>query len=86
MNTVKFNLKKALANPELVVYRNGEKPKEWHWFRTADQAAEPIMSIDETGSILIHTKKGNYITDDGDPCPYDLLLLSQPKRKPAKKK
>ncbi len=86
-NTVKFNLKKALSNPELVVYRNGEKPKEWHWFRTADQTAEPILSVDMEGCVIYHTKNGCFAYDDGDPNSYDLLLLCpSPKRKPAKKK
>ncbi len=84
MNTVKFNLKKALANPELVVYRNKEKPKEWHWLKTADQKSYCIVSIYTHGEMLTHTKRGFDCAYLGN-SEYDLLLIS-PKRKPAKKK
>jgi hypothetical protein len=85
MRTVKFNLKAALANPERVVYRNGEKPKEWHWFKTAEQQDIPITSVEQTGFKNEHTKTGCYMYDDGAKHPYD-LLLSEPKRKAARKK
>ncbi len=81
-NTVKFNLKKALANPELVVYRNGKKPKEWHWFRKANQNGYCIYSVIGDGNVTEHIKTGDNRFWDS----YTLVLLSEPKRKPAKKK
>jgi hypothetical protein len=79
MRTVKFNLKAALKNPDRVVYRNGEKPKEWHFFSTAKKDPEPISSVSE-GGIRSHNIDGYYF-DKEEPYGYDLLLLSEPKVK-----
>lgn len=69
-----FNLEEALKNPERVVYRNGEKPFEWHWFEhMPDEAC--IISV-RKGSYWSHNKTGFYNNDESG-CSVDLMLLAE---------
>ena len=67
-----FNLEEALKNPERVVYRNGEKPLEWHWFDKAFSNFS-VYSIKQNGMIEDHLIDGSVI-DKVCPNEYDLLL------------
>jgi hypothetical protein len=72
-----FNLETALKHPELVYFRNGEKPLEWHWFKTAQWQ---IVSISPKKEIQINYENGAYHYDDemdayfNPNSPYDLVL------------
>lgn len=72
-----FNLETALKHPEWVYFRNGEKPLEWHWFKTAQWQ---IVSISPKKEIQVNYKNGAYHYDDemdayfNPNSPYDLIL------------
>ncbi len=72
-----FNLETALKHPEWVYFRNGEKPLEWHWFKTAQWQ---IVSISPKREIQVNYENGAYHYDDeidayfNPNSPYDLIL------------
>lgn len=73
-----FNLEEALKNPERVVYRNGEKPLEWHLFEKL-ASKHKLYSITKSG-IMGHMVNGlSY--DNESKHPYDLLLLPLPEKR-----
>lgn len=80
MNLLPFNLEEALKHPERVVYRNGEKPLEWHWFDHSDQESFCIVSIDSERSILTHKICGSFPSIPTD-SPYFLFLLPPPEKR-----
>lgn len=77
MNLLTFNLEEALKNPERVVYRNGEKPLEWHWFKHAQWQ---IVSVTPQKEIQVNYDNGHSGSYDefdeyiGTKSSYDLLL------------
>lgn len=77
MKLKEFNLEEALAKPEKVVYRNGQKPKEWHWFEHSGDNY-PIITIEQNGDMDTHTIDGSYDID-GLNKEYDLMLLPEVK-------
>lgn len=78
INLLPFNLEEALKNPERVVYRNGEKPLEWHYFKYAQWQ---IVSITPQKEIQVNYENGaNHCYDEfdeylGTNSSHDLLLL-----------
>lgn len=73
-----FNLEEALKDPARVVYRNGEKPLEWHWLRWVKENKEPIVSVGKNGTAMQHYIGGGFysnIKSDND-----LLLLPLPEK------
>ena len=56
-----FNLETALKHPEWVYFRNGEKPLEWHWFKTAQWQ---IVSISPKKEMQVNYENGAYHYDD----------------------
>ena len=56
-----FSLETALKHPEWVYFRNGEKPLEWHWFKTAQWQ---IVSISPKKEIQVNHENGAYHYDD----------------------
>lgn len=77
MNLLPFNLEEALKDPARVVYRNGEKPLEWHYFESCTTPF-PICLTNSQGRLLSYTKDGflhlnekNYL---------DLFLLPLPEK------
>ena len=77
LNLLPFNLEEALKNPERVVYRNGEKPLEWHWFEKADQSGLCVCSYDLSNDINTHFIDGSYHLDKSS-CKYDLFITPKP--------
>ena len=75
-NLLPFNLEVALKNPERLVYRDGEKPKQWHYF---DKKESPykILSLDEQDVITQNTVRGQYIDGYLEEHPLDLMLLPE---------
>lgn len=77
LNLLPFNLEEALKNPERVVYRNGEKPLEWHYFKYAQWQ---IVSITPQKEIQVNYVNGaNHCYDEfdeylGTKSSYDILL------------
>lgn len=78
LNLQSFDLQAALANPERVVYRNGEKPLEWHWFKHAQWQ---IVSVTPQKEIQVNYENGASHSYDefdeylGTNSSHDLLLL-----------
>ena len=74
-----FNLEEALKDPNRVVYRNGEKPLEWHWFEKAERNST-LASINIFHDMCLHYNDGSmaFSPNDND---YDLLLLPLPERR-----
>lgn len=79
LNLLPFNLEEALKNPERVVYRNGEKPLEWHWFKSADQSKDCIVNLDK--DLDINTNKINGSFGELMGSRYDLMLLPLPEKR-----
>lgn len=71
-----FNLEEALKDPARVVYRNGERPLEWHWLEKASENQESIVSVSCNGTVLQHYQKGGFYSNIT--CQNDLLLLPPP--------
>jgi hypothetical protein len=65
-----FDLDKALAGHP-IVYRNGDKPKEWHYFKESKD--QPITTINKAGYPLFHNNDGSYSIDKKSHA-YDLFL------------
>lgn len=80
LSLLPFNLEEALKNPDRVVYRNGEKPLEWHWMGKANQEDYCITSVLSDGSFETHLINGRTLlgwnTDSSD-----LFLLPLPERR-----
>ena len=57
-----FDLDTALANPDWVYFRNGEKPLEWHWFKTLTTNRPIIAVLPEGGRVDSFCKRGFYYT------------------------
>lgn len=74
-----FNLEEALKAPERVVYRNGEKPLEWHWFKSCTTRWS-VSAVAPDGRPSIYDAEG-YIDYGKDPDVKDLMLLPLPKKK-----
>lgn len=74
-----FNLEEALKSPERVVYRNGEKPLEWHYLKSSKEEGRKILSVTPLGNTRTHAIDGSWNTGIGDPSEDDLLLLPIPK-------
>ena len=74
-----FNLEEALKNPDRVVYRNGEKPLEWHWFGSLE---EPYTLYSVTGDkeLKSHKKNGRWKSETYR-ANYDLMLLPIPEKR-----
>lgn len=75
LNLLPFNLEEALKSPERVVYRNGEKPLEWHWLRWVNENEEPIVSVRKNGTVMQHYIGGRFYSNIN--CDSDLLLLPE---------
>ena len=71
---IPFNLEEALKNPDRVVYRDGSKPLEWHWFESKDC----LFAVHTRDGILTHNKCGRYFA--GVPHKLDLFLLPEAKK------
>lgn len=56
-----FDLDKALAGHP-IVYRNGETPKEWHYFK--DGKNYSIISVNKDGLFITHHSDGAYFSND----------------------
>lgn len=69
-----FDLDTALANPDWVYFRSGEKPLEWHWFKNATSSSYSITAIDERGEKRDVTKQGIYYLPSKSEHDYDLVL------------
>ncbi len=66
---MKFDLQKALAGHP-IVYRNGETPKEWHYFKHGKYYS--IISVNKDGLFITHHSDGAYfLNDKGE---HDLFL------------
>lgn len=72
MKTKQFNYEEAKANPELVVYRNGEKPLQVSFMDIS--SIYKVVTVDGEGDILTHTENGNYLNGDEEDS-LDLLLI-----------
>lgn len=72
-----FNLEEALKSPERVVYRNGEKPLEWHYLKSSKEVSRKIISVTPLGHTRTHAIGGYW--NLGDTSKGDLLLLPLPK-------
>lgn len=77
---IPFNLEEALKNPDRVVYRNGEKPLEWHWFEKVQQNQECITSVRQDGLLETHFSSGT-VFKDGCEDSHNLLLLPLPEKR-----
>lgn len=67
---ISFNIEQALANPEQVVCRNGEKPSEWHYFKTKKDNQLCICYCVDGGVRWVDIK-GFYCSE---PLDIDLLI------------
>jgi hypothetical protein len=76
-NLLPFNLEVALKHPEMVVFRNGKKPLDWHYFDKAVNNDYPIISVTTDGDICYSTKGGSYHKYEDDEHPLDLMLLPE---------
>ena len=54
-----FDLTKALAAPDSVVYRNGEVPLEWHYFKDVSSDYK-IYAIDKSGTPHSNKTDGKF--------------------------
>jgi hypothetical protein len=76
-NLLPFDLEVALKHPDRVVYRNGGKPLEWHYFDKAVNDAYPIYFVSSDGNIRSCTKEGRYTSYEPPEHPLDLMLLPE---------
>lgn len=79
MKLLPFNLEEALKDPARVVYRNGEKPLEWHWMGKANQEDYCITSVLSDGSFETHLINGRTLLG-WDTDSSDLMLLPLPEK------
>lgn len=70
MKLLPFDLAKAQAGHP-IVYRNGEKPKEWHPFENC------IVTINEYDVALKHIKSSGGLCTTAGESNYDLFLKSE---------
>ena len=68
-----FNLEKANAGYPLV-YRNGHKPKEFHYFKECNDF--PVCTVNNDGFLVKSLKNGRYYIDEAE-YDYDLFLDTQ---------
>lgn len=75
-NLLPFDLEVALKQPKRVVFRNGKKPKQWHYF---DKRETPykLCLLDEHDLISANAISGEYINDSVKEHEYDLFLLPE---------
>lgn len=74
-----FNLQEALKAPERVVYRNGQKVLEWHYFDNCS-SGYPIAAVTPSGGLVAYDIGGSYNISKDDHS-LDLMLLPLPKKK-----
>jgi len=67
-----FDLTKALANPDSVVYRNGEVPLEWHYFEKK-KSVYRVLTIDKDGNERMNIITGE-ANNGGGVSTHDLFL------------
>jgi hypothetical protein len=67
-----FDLEKALASPEKVVYRNGEVPLEWHYFEKK-KSVYRVLTIDKDGNERMNMITGE-ANNGGRVSTHDLFL------------
>lgn len=53
-----FNLEEALLKPENVRFASGQKPLEWHYFKSLQNDKYPILSITSTYDKRHHLVNG----------------------------
>lgn len=70
-----FDLETALKHPKRVVYRNGEKPLEWHYF----EYKNTIFATHPLCGFLTHNRDGKYFSTVVHQ--HDLLLLPPPEKR-----
>ena len=74
-----FNLEEALKNPERVVYRDGRKPLEWHFIKSANVICK-IVTVDTRKCVFTHSEWGRYNILDVE-SDFDLLLTPVPEKR-----
>ena len=72
---IPFNLEEALKNPDRVVYRDGSKPLEWHWFKS---------KVDGSTIVSVRNREAIWHFEDGSrgmtKTDFDLFLLPEAKK------
>lgn len=74
-----FNLDEALKNPERVVYRDGQKPLEWHFIKSANVICK-IVTVDTRKCVFTHSEWGRYNILDVE-SDFDLFLTPVPEKR-----